>query len=65
MMQFMLGVAVGYYLRGKISPVSGLGYLGPRRFGKPLSDIERQKRHYQRYGTYALPPRGTGLSTNI
>ena len=31
--------------------------------GVPLTDEERAERHYEQYGTYDLPPRGTGLST--
>jgi len=26
------------------------------------TDAERAERHFQRYGTYDLPPRGTGLT---
>jgi len=33
----------------------------PRRMGKPLTEEERRERHYERYGTTELPPRGTGL----
>ena len=65
MVQFLLGVAVGYYLRGKVQPISGINYIGPRRMGKPLTDEQRKQRHYQMYGTYVLPPRGTGLTSNV
>jgi len=34
---------------------------GRRRYGKPRTDEERRMRHYRRYGTTRLPPRGTGL----
>jgi len=34
---------------------------GPRRFGKPRTDAERKERHFRRFGTRKLPPRGTGL----
>lgn len=29
--------------------------------GVPLTETERAQRHYERYGTYETPPRGTGL----
>ena len=32
-----------------------------RRYGQPRTEEERLKRHYERYGTTELPPRGTGL----
>lgn len=32
-----------------------------RRYGHPLTDVERKKRHKVRYGTAKLPLRGTGL----
>ena len=33
----------------------------PRRYGQPRTEEERLERHYERYGTTELPPRGTGL----
>ena len=33
----------------------------PRRYGQPRTEEERLKRHFERYGTIELPPRGTGL----
>jgi len=36
-------------------------YNKDRRRGYPRTDIERRSRHYRRYGTTELPPRGTGL----
>ena len=32
-----------------------------RRYGQPRTEEERLERHYERYGTTELPPRGTGL----
>ena len=32
-----------------------------RRFGKPKTEMERKRKHRVRFGTSALPPRGTGL----
>ena len=32
-----------------------------RRYGKPRTEEERLKRHFEKYGTIELPPRGTGL----
>lgn len=32
-----------------------------RRSGKPRTEVERIKRHKAKFGTSALPPRGTGL----
>ena len=34
-----------------------------RGYGIPLTDEERQARHFDRYGTQTLPPRGTGLQS--
>ena len=39
----------------------GVGFLKPRRLGRPLTDEERRERHKRLYGTSKLPPRGTGL----
>lgn len=36
-------------------------YEDDRGYGRPRTDEERAKRHYARYGTTDLPPRGTGL----
>ena len=36
-------------------------YGSTRRYGQPRTEEERLKRHYERYGTTKLPPRGTGL----
>lgn len=36
--------------------------MSERRFGNPRTDEERRVRHYQRFGSTELPPRGTGLS---
>jgi len=33
-----------------------------RRLGKPRNNEERRKRHFERFGTKKLPPRGSGLS---
>jgi hypothetical protein len=32
-----------------------------RRFGEPKTEEERRETHYEKYGSYELPPRGTGL----
>jgi hypothetical protein len=34
-----------------------------RRAGMPRTDEERMENHYNQYGTYSLPPRGTGLGS--
>ena len=31
--------------------------------GVPLTDEERRARHYEQYGSFELPPRGTGLQS--
>ena len=33
-----------------------------RRYGQPRTDEERRERHYKRFRTRQLPPRGTGLN---
>ena len=37
------------------------GPVESRRYGQPRTEEERLKRHFERYGTIELPPRGTGL----
>lgn len=32
----------------------------PPGYGQPLTDAEREQRHFARFGTTDLPPRGTG-----
>ena len=44
----------GYYYKNSTA-------LAPGRAGVPKTEAERQAMHYARYGTTALPPRGTGL----
>lgn len=34
-----------------------------RRYGRPLTEAERQQVHYARFAENTLPPRGTGLQT--
>jgi len=34
-----------------------------RRFGQSRTEEERRKRHFERFGTTELPPKGTGLLT--
>jgi len=35
-----------------------------RRFGKPRTEEERKERHFKKFGTRKVPPRGTGLKRN-
>ena len=32
----------------------------PKKLANPRTDDERKARHHAKYGTYKLPPRGTG-----
>lgn len=35
---------------------------GRRRFGEPRTEEERKERHFRKFGTRDVPPRGTGCS---
>ena len=42
-------------------PGEGLGVGGAPRMGRPKTEEERRQEHYRRYGTWEVPPRGTGI----
>ena len=71
MKKILLYAAIGYgiyYIIKKYS--SSVSLSGPRRglafgeprMGRPKTEAERKATHFEQFGTYDLPPRGTGLN---
>ena len=60
------GTLVGRNVIGRNTPGENIRYPSGnvRNPSVPLTDAQRAQRHYQRYGTTNLPPRGTGLGIN-
>ena len=51
-------IRIDYKYKGELADLHA---IESRRYGQPRTEEERLKRHFERYGTIELPPRGTGL----
>ena len=51
-------IRIDYKYKGELADLHA---IESRRYGQPRTEEERLERHYERYGTTELPPRGTGL----
>ena len=51
-------IRIDYKYKGELADLHA---IESRRYGQPRTEEERLKRHFERYGTTELPPRGTGL----